>query len=235
MRALIEQLQEFETALIAESMGAMGCPDPERYYTGSDIKLLTNTGGLVAGVAFTLEADTSTPGITPEMEDYWDCVERITQSKEPVLVVMKAVGSRPGHECLCGDGMCKILLASGSVGIVADGPVRDVQGINRIGFAIFATGTVTNHGNMVYRWSTGPIDLSGISVSQGDLLAGDRDGIVKIPKRYHAGIVEACIISRDFETRAHTFWRRSDKTPKEKREYVTGLALERDEKCRHLL
>ena len=234
MLALIEQLREFETALIAEAMGALGCPDPQEYYTNSDIGLVTSNQGLVAGAAITLEADTSTPGNVPYGEDYWECLARVERSELPAVLVIKALGARLKHECLCGDGMCKILSAAGCAAIVADGPVRDVEGINRTDITVFATGTVSNHASMIYRLSKGPVNIGGVLIANGELLTGDRDGLIKVPKTYQPAIVEACMLSRDFETRVHTHWRRSDKTLVEKREYVTELAKKRAAACRRL-
>lgn len=236
MLALIEQLREFEAALIAESMAAMGCREPEKYYVGSMVRRMMDRKGLTAGVALVLEADTSTPGEKPSFPDYWDCLTRITETEEPVMLIMKTVGSRPEHECVCGDGMCKALDAAGGVAIVTDGPVRDLEGISKTGIDIYASGTVTDHATIIsYRWSQGPVDIGGVSMENGDLIIGDNDGVIKLPREYHAGIVEACLLSRDFESRVHTFWRRSDKSPAEKKEYATRLAGARDEECRKLI
>ena len=72
-------------------------------------------------------------------------------------------------------------------------------------------------------------------MDNGDLIIGDSDGVIKLPREYHAGIVEACLLTRDFESRVHTFWRRSDKSPAEKKELAIRLGGERDAKCRQLV
>ena len=236
MLALIEQLREFEAALIAESMAAMGCMEPEKYYVGSPVRRMLDRKGLTAGVAIVLEADTSTPGEKPSLPDYWDCLTKITETEEPVMLIMKTVGSRPEHECVCGDGMCKALDAAGAAAIVTDGPVRDLEGISRTGIDIYASGTVTDHARIIsYRWSQNSVDIGGVSVDNGDLIIGDSDGVIKLPREYHAGIVEACLLTRDFESRVHTLWRRSDKSPAEKKELAIRLGGERDKKCRKLV
>ena len=49
-RALIEQLHEFETPLVSEALGAMGCPDVHRYYMGGTIQRLIDTPQPMVGV-----------------------------------------------------------------------------------------------------------------------------------------------------------------------------------------
>ena len=229
--ALIEQLQEFETPLVAEGMGALGCKDPENYYVGDDVRLFTQIAQPMVGVALAMTADTSTPGNQPDADGLWEGFARIEKSSLPVVVVMKTVGSRPHHECVLGDGMAKILQASGSCGLVTNGGVRDISQINKVGYSVFGSGAVGTHVPLMYRISDQPLELSGVTFSNGDLIHGDADGIVKVPESYHASIVEACILTRDFETRVHTFWRRSDKTIQEKRDFATRLSKELHEKC----
>jgi regulator of RNase E activity RraA len=234
MLHLIEQLEEFEAALIAEGMAAMGCTNPEDLYLGRDVRLLTRQEGLVAGTAVTLEADTSTPGKAWDISGYQECLRQVHEMVEPVILVVKTIGSRAEHECVCGDGWCKMSYSVGCVGLVTDGAVRDLERIHNTGLAVFANGTVTNHCALVFRRSQGPVTISGVTISDGDLIVGDRDGVMKVPAAYHQGIVEACLLTRDFESRAHTFLRRTDKTPAEKEEYVSDLAKIRDGRCREL-
>ena len=69
----------------------------------------------------------------------------------------------------------------------------------------------------------------------GDLLHADADGVLVIPADYQGAVVEAAILSRDFETRAHTYGRRSDKSVDEKRRFVGALDAARAAKCKALL
>lgn len=235
VRSLVEQLQEFESALITEAMGAMGCPNPEAYYVGRDVKLLTTMNEPLAGVALTMTCDTSTPGLTPDASGLWESYALMQKSPVPTVVIMKAVGLRPLHEAVLGDGMAKMMKSFGACGMVSDGGARDIERINRVGFTVFAAGTVSNHVPPIYRVSREPVELSGVSFRTGDLVFGDRDGVIVVPERYHPGIVEACILSRDAETRVHTFWRRTDKTIAEKREFVTSFYAAHYARCRALM
>jgi 4-hydroxy-4-methyl-2-oxoglutarate aldolase len=233
--SLIEQLREFETPLVTEAMAAMGCPAPEKYYTGNDVRLLTHLAEPMVGVALPLVADTSTPGNKADTDGLWECYEMMTGSPLPVVVAIQAVGSRPRHECILGDGMAKILKVSGSCGLVTNGGARDIERINKVGYPVFGSGTVSNHVALMYRLSREPVQISGVDFAPGDLVHADADGVVTIPREYHAGIVEACILARDVETRVHLVWRRSDKTPEEKRIFVTRMFREHYRRCAALM
>jgi 4-hydroxy-4-methyl-2-oxoglutarate aldolase len=233
--SLIEQLREFETPLITEGMGLMGCTDSENHYLGREIKLLTQFSTPVVGIAMVFVVDTSTPGHKADMEDYWRALQIIEDSPVPQIAVMKSTGSRLQHECVLGDGMAKTLKACGSAGLITDGGIRDIRQIDRAGYPVFASGAVANHSSMVYKLSQEPVSISGISIKNGDLVHGNSDGITIIPQQYHRGIVSACIASRDFETKVHTFWRRTEKTLAQKRTFVMQMVEERIKNFKSLM
>ncbi len=232
--ALIEQLREFETPLVAEGLGALGCSELHRYYMGAEIRMLTDTPQPAVGVAVTLEVDTSSPQLKPDTTALYDALDEIVPMKVPAMLMLKTVGSRPQHECVLGDGVAKISQAAGCCGAVTDGGVRDLAGIARLGFGVFARGPVVNHATFVLRKPRGPIEIGGIEVADGDLVHADSNGVHLVPPAYHLMLVEACILSRDFETRAHTFMRRSDVSTEDKLRYVDELRASHHTRCHTL-
>jgi len=233
--ALIEQLREFETALLTEAMAAMGMTHAEPLHTGSDIRRLTSPAEPMVGVALALEVDTSTPGRAADPAGIWESYDWIQQSAAPVVVVMKCTGADLQRECVAGDGMAKTYMAHGACGIVTDGGVRDLERIDRTGLAVFGSGVTPNHATLVYRISETPVTISGVTFATGDLVHGDGDGVIVVPERCHGGIVEACTLARDFETRAHLVFRRTGLALEEKRKRVADLYGAHQERCRALL
>ncbi len=73
---------------------------------------------------------------------------------------------------------------AGVAGIVTDGVVRDIAGINEVGIPVFARGICANS-----PWKNGPgriglpIVIGGVDVNSGDIVAGDRDGVVVVARR----------------------------------------------------
>ena len=77
-------------------------------------------------------------------------------------------------------------------GIVIDGPIRDIDEIGQWDFPVYATGT--NPGGP-YKEGPGeinvPVSCGNISVNPGDIILADPDGVIVIPRRDAAEILEA--------------------------------------------
>ena len=69
-------------------------------------------------------------------------------------------------------------------GIVIDGTVRDVDELGKVGFPVFAAG-VTAEGTV--KVTPGgincPITCGGVCVSPGDVVIGDENGVVVVPRK----------------------------------------------------
>ena len=72
---------------------------------------------------------------------------------------------------------------AGVAGIVTDGVVRDLPGINETGIPVFARGISPNS-----PWKNGPgriglpIVIGGVNVNAGDIVVGDQDGVVIVAR-----------------------------------------------------
>jgi 4-hydroxy-4-methyl-2-oxoglutarate aldolase len=70
----------------------------------------------------------------------------------------------------------------GVAAVVCDGMVRDVKGLLRVGLPVFTRGVTPNSG---FRNGPGEINTGvtcgGQFVSPGDIVVGDRDGVVVVP------------------------------------------------------
>ena len=77
------------------------------------------------------------------------------------------------------------------VGIVLDGPIRDIDEIGQWDFPVYCTGTTPGG---PYKEGPGeinvPISCGGISVAPGDIILADPDGIIVIPRKDAAVILE---------------------------------------------
>jgi len=215
MRSL-QELAEFDTALLANTIGYIDPTPPHEYYMGGSIQSVTPTLAPTVGVAVTCELDTSTPGSRPDMDAYWRQLERITAMAEPVIWVVRAVGSRPDHECVLGDGMAKTLRAAGCHGIVTDGQVRDVPGCLSAGFAIYCKGKTVHHCAYRVRMVDQPVELGGITVRPGDVLHANDEGLIRIPQASLEELPGAAVHMRACEHEIHCRFRRTDLTPAEK-------------------
>jgi 4-hydroxy-4-methyl-2-oxoglutarate aldolase len=71
----------------------------------------------------------------------------------------------------------------GVVAFVTDGLARDVEGLIEVGFPVWCAGVSPNS-----PYKSGPctvgmsVSLGGVAITSGDLLIGDRDGVVVVPQ-----------------------------------------------------
>ncbi|MBC8158555.1 MAG: RraA family protein [Alphaproteobacteria bacterium] len=76
---------------------------------------------------------------------------------------------------------------AGATAAVTDGMVRDVEGLEQIGLPIYARGLTPNSPQKNGPGEIGgEISIGGLTVRSGDIVMGDRDGIVIVPQNLFA-------------------------------------------------
>ena len=85
----------------------------------------------------------------------------------------------------------------GAAGVVCDGPVRDTADIAALGFPVFARSSrpVDYRGRMRVESYGASVDCAGVTVSPGDAVVADDDGVVIVP-RARVGEVAAVALVR---------------------------------------
>ena len=223
--ARLEELRDFDTALLANTIEYIDPTPPEDYYLAGDIQSVTPTLGPTVGIAMTCELDSSTPGNKSDTENYWQQLDEIAQCRLPVVWVVKAVGSRPDHECVLGDGNTKTLFSAGCIGAVTDGRVRDVAGILTTPFATYCRGTTVHHVALRFVARNRPVEIGGVTIRSGDVIHANCEGVIRIPAGSINRLPEAAVRMRSFEHHVHQMFRRTDLSLADKRRAVAdGLA-----------
>lgn len=220
---LLHQLREFDTPLLANTIGYISATPAHLYYLSGEIQSVTPPLGPTVGVAFTAEIDSSTPGGSGDTELYWQQLEAMRLSGLPSVWVVKAVGSRPEHECMIGDGMAKTLFSVGCVGLVSDSRVRDIPGLISTPFAAYCRGRAVHHAALRVRAVNVPVEVGGVTIHPGDVIHANQDGVIRIPTDCLEELPAAAVRNRAFEHEAHMFLRRTDRSPAEKRAHVQAL------------
>jgi 4-hydroxy-4-methyl-2-oxoglutarate aldolase len=91
-----------------------------------------------------------------------------------------------------GDILVGMAKNQGVAALVTDGMVRDVDGLNAVGIPVFARGLSPNSPYKDGPGSVGlPISIGGVAVDAGDVIVGDQDGIVVVPRNTLADVVTA--------------------------------------------
>ena len=136
------------------------------------------------------EVSQATPGENP-----YELEIRIIDDLNPDEIVVFGCG---GSERIApwGELLTTAARARGAVGAVTDGFVRDVRAIRGMKFPVF-------HGGIAPLDSKGrgkvveidtPIECAGVRIESGDLVFGDVDGVVVVPRK-----VEEAVLARALE------------------------------------
>ena len=90
-------------------------------------------------------------------------------------------------------------------GAVIDGGVRDVAYLQKIGFPVFALGTVpsTSVGHYRFAGVNVPVVCDGVAVSAGDIVVADGDGVVVVPR---ARAAEVLPVAQEMDFKEHSMY-----------------------------
>jgi 4-hydroxy-4-methyl-2-oxoglutarate aldolase len=124
------------------------------------------------------------PAVTvhgPAADNLW--IHRAIYAASPgdILVVFPSGGLEWGY---WGDIMNTAAVQQQLGGLVIDGGVRDTANLVEMGFPVFSNGvcirgTGKDHGATAFL--NRPVRIGEVLISAGDLVAGDRDGVVVLP------------------------------------------------------
>jgi 4-hydroxy-4-methyl-2-oxoglutarate aldolase len=96
-------------------------------------------------------------------------------------IVVNGVSGFQGTAAV-GDRIAGMIKNNGGVGLVTDGPMRDLDGIIETGLDCFCTGLNPNSPFNSGPAKIGfPINIGGTTVSSGDIIVADSDGVTVVP------------------------------------------------------
>jgi 4-hydroxy-4-methyl-2-oxoglutarate aldolase len=134
------------------------------------------------------------PAVTvssPGGDNLW--LHRAIYTAEAGDVLVVHVSGRYEHG-YWGEIMSTAAKARGLAGLVIDGCVRDGVLLESIGFPVFARGLCirgTGKDFGARGWINAPLSIGDVVVSAGDLVFGDGDGVVCIPREKAAAVLSA--------------------------------------------
>jgi len=108
-----------------------------------------------------------------------------------ILVVHVSGGVEAGY---WGDILNEAAMARRLGGLVIDGGVRDTAGLATMGFPVFSNGVCIRGTGKDYdatAWLQQPVRMGDVLIQPGDLIVGDRDGVVALTADRVAQVVSA--------------------------------------------
>jgi 4-hydroxy-4-methyl-2-oxoglutarate aldolase len=152
--------------------------------------------------------------------DWWNYIVGVPA---PRIVVVQDIDERPGLGAFVGDVHAAILQALGCVAYATNGSVRDVEAVSGLGFQLFASASAISHAFAHIVDVGEPVEIAGLTVSTGDLLFGDRDGLLSLPPSIVGEIPQVVRGMAEKEARVVAFCRSSGFSIDGLRELVRDL------------
>ncbi len=164
MQEIIKEISQFSAATLHEAMGKRG-------NLPSCIKPI-NPKMKICGTAFTV--------LTAPCDNKMLHRAYAAAKKGDVLVVNCSSFYEAGY---WGDLMSLGAKTKGIAGLVIDGCVRDADDIEALNFPVFSRGLcIRGTGSVGIGSLNEPIAMGEVVVYPGDIIVGDRDGVVVIPQ-----------------------------------------------------
>jgi regulator of RNase E activity RraA len=82
---------------------------------------------------------------------------------------------------LSGGNMTTAMKAVGAIGVISDGPSRDIDEIRAMKFQYMLTGVTAGHGAFSVKAVNVPVSICGMDICPGDMIHMDENGAVKFP------------------------------------------------------
>ena len=103
------------------------------------------------------------------------------------VLVVDAGGAPFGH---WGEVLTVAAQQRDIAGLIIDGAVRDVNELATLGFPVFSRHTSIRGTRKLFRGALGiNIKVGGVTVNTGDLIVGDADGVIAIPRARTAAVL----------------------------------------------
>jgi regulator of RNase E activity RraA len=172
--ALLDEVRRHPAALYADALDLLG-----RHEQVMAPRLVQLSGeGTMAGYAVTVAVGASHRGVADPYAKEFEAIELL----HPGGILVADTDGPPA--AFWGELLTQRARRLGAVGAIIDGYARDLARIRADNFPVWARGANASDsaGRLEAYAVGGTVMCGGVSVSLGDLLVGDCDGIVVVPR-----------------------------------------------------
>jgi 4-hydroxy-4-methyl-2-oxoglutarate aldolase len=179
--ATLEAIRQFDTCMIANAIEEFGLRLRNEGFTRPGLRCMTGDRPRVIGFAATCTVRSANPPMSGDSyrdrTDWWTAIDAVPS---PRIAVVQDLEPDAGGGVV-GEVHSAILKAFDCVAAITNGSVRDLPGVQRLGFPLFAGSVSVSH---AYTHMVGfgePVEIFGLTVASGDLLYADCHGVLSIP------------------------------------------------------
>ncbi len=188
----MELLRKFDTPTICNVVELFDLRPRHAGYMDSRIRACYPALPPMVGYASTATFRSAAPPRSGNV--YSGLAEQVASFSElpgPAVVVFQDLDN-PVASATFGEVMCTTYKAFGAAGLITSGAARDLDQVRALDFPCFAHGVICAHGYCHILQLNVPVQVGGVTVSPGDLLHGDCNGVTAIPNEIASAVARAC-------------------------------------------
>jgi len=179
--AWVDYLRGVDTPTLSNAIETLRLRPQNAGFAPLEVSCLFPEFGRMVGYAVTAQVETMTAAAA-ERETFMSLFETVLRSPKPAVVAFQEIGPHGDYAAHCGEVMATIFQRLGAVGLVSDCAVRDIPEVRALRFHYFARGRVASHAYFHIVRVGVPIQVSGLVIHPNDLLHGDENGLMVVPK-----------------------------------------------------
>jgi regulator of RNase E activity RraA len=196
---MLEELKNFDTPSITNVVATyptsplcLGLYNPwtENWYTDQTIRCMYPELGRLVGYAVTCVYGLPDPSYN--RLTFADVIDALDAMPKPTILVLqqKYPPELAGKVGLAGGNMVSAMKAIGCVGMISNGPSRDLDEVRPMKFQYMLTGVTAGHGAMAVQAINVPVSVGGMDVAPGEIIHMDENGAVKFPANKLEAVLE---------------------------------------------
>lgn len=207
----LDALRRFDTCMVANAIESFRVRLFNTGFADASIRCMFPDAPPMVGYAVTARLRSGEPPMVGarfrDRAEFWNSILDVPA---PRILVLEDMDDPPGRGAFVGDMHAAILKALGCVGYLTNGAVRELPSVRTMGVQLFAGSVAVSHAYAHIFEVGAKINVGGMEVRPGDLLHGDRHGILTVPLEVAARIPAAAEGLKQAEQEVINFCRSRD-------------------------
>jgi regulator of RNase E activity RraA len=196
----LSDLRKLDTCTVSNAIETFGVRLRNTGFADASVRCMFKDFPPMVGYAATARLRSEDPPVDrAHLHDRSDWWQNILQAPPPRIVVLEDMDESPGRGAFIGDVHAAILRALGCVGVVTNGAVRELPRVREMDFHLFAGNVAVSHAYAHIFHFGSVVTVGGLEVHPGDLLHGDRHGVLSIPRQIATQVPEVANRLREKE------------------------------------
>jgi len=190
----LDALRQFDTCMVSNAIETFDTRLRNTGFADGSIRYMFTDADAppMVGYAATARLRCGEPPIVGgsfhDRSDFWNSILAIPA---PRILVLEDMDKPPGRGAFVGDMHAAILKALGCNGYLTNGSVRELPAVRAMGIQLFAGSVAVSHAYAHIFDLGATVRVGGMEVHPGDLLHGDRHGVLTVPMQFATKIPDA--------------------------------------------